>query len=142
MATATLEAPREMTAEQFYAACLLKRAELVDGHVVALPFRGMMQSLVVGNIACELRQYIRSRSLGHVCAGGGFRLSRDPDTVLCPNVSFVRAERLEGADRSTFIEGAPDLAVEVVMPEIGVLETEEGTQVSRCGLAVGVGCPS
>src|SRR5438874_5926949 len=47
----------------------------------------------------------------------GFRLARDPDVVLGPDVAFVRADRLPPPDqRERFLELAPDLAVEIVSP--------------------------
>jgi Uma2 family endonuclease len=47
----------------------------------------------------------------------GFVLGRDPDVVRAPDAAFVRKERLPGGrPPKGFIEGAPDLAVEVVSP--------------------------
>ncbi len=44
-------------------------------------------------------------------------LARDPDTVLAPDVAFVRRERIPASGApATFWNGAPDLAVEVVSP--------------------------
>lgn len=45
----------------------------------------------------------------------GLVLARDPDTVLAPDVAFVRAGR-EPRSLDGFWEGPPDLAVEVTSP--------------------------
>ena len=59
----------------------------------------------------------RGNSLGVVLTEGGFLLSRNPDTVRGPDVSFVRADRFnaEEAGRGYF-RGAPDLAIEILSP--------------------------
>jgi Uma2 family endonuclease len=41
-------------------------------------------------------------------------LTRTPDTVRAPDVSFVRTEQLVDTDH--FFPGAPDLAIEVISP--------------------------
>lgn len=49
--------------------------------------------------------------------GTGYVLSRDPDTLRIPDVSFVSAARLPGDEvPETFWPLAPDLAVEIVSP--------------------------
>ena len=45
----------------------------------------------------------------------GFILARDPDTVLAPDIAFIRRERIpEVPLRDAFWPGPPDLAVEVI----------------------------
>ena len=70
------------------------------------------------NLAGPLSQHVKSGRLGVVCgAGTGFVLATDPDTVLAPDIAFVRRTRIPPAGRPrTFWNGAPDLAVEVVSP--------------------------
>lgn len=47
----------------------------------------------------------------------GFRLARNPDTVLGADVAFVRADRVPAVGLpKDFWGGAPDLAVETVSP--------------------------
>jgi Uma2 family endonuclease len=55
--------------------------------------------------------------LGRVWTDVGFRLFSDPDTVLAPDVAFVRTDRLPAADARGFYRGAPDLALEVLSPD-------------------------
>lgn len=47
----------------------------------------------------------------------GFRSRRDPDTVLSPDVSFIRAGRVPTSeDEDHFIDVIPDLVIEVLSP--------------------------
>jgi Uma2 family endonuclease len=45
--------------------------------------------------------------------------SRHPDTVRAPDAAFISSERIPpgGVPDEEYIEGAPDLAVEVVSPD-------------------------
>ena len=64
-------------------------------------------------IAHRLTAFAAEAEAGTVLAETGFVLSRDPDTVRAPDVAFLRAGREIG---DGFVEGAPDLAVEVLSP--------------------------
>ena len=79
---------------------------------------GFDHGAVMMNISAPLAQYVKARRLGVVCgAETGFVLARKPDTVLAPDVAFVRRERIPAAGRPrSFWEGPPDLAVEVRSP--------------------------
>lgn len=151
MEAAIMEAPQVLgepckllTAEEFYATCELDRAELVNGKVIEKMPPNFEHGENAGNIYAALRLYVRARGLGRVSVEGGFRLSRNPDVVRSPDVSFVRAERIENVSRRTFIEGAPDIAVEVVSPGDRATEVEEKVQeyLGAGTLAVWVVYPS
>jgi Uma2 family endonuclease len=60
----------------------------------------------------------RAHALGVVCgAETGFILASDPDTVMAPDVAYVRRERIPSSGRPRgFWRGAADLAVEVLSP--------------------------
>ena len=48
----------------------------------------------------------------------GFVLATNPDTVLAPDISFVRRERIPASGvPASFWRGAPDVAVEVLSPD-------------------------
>lgn len=52
-----------------------------------------------------------------VGAETGFRLARDPDTVLGPDAAVVRPNRLPPpAEQGGYLELASDLAIEIVSP--------------------------
>jgi Uma2 family endonuclease len=91
--------------------------ELVDGRVVPMSPAGARHALVVARVTRALAAHVETLRLGAVLAGdAGFILRRNPDTVRGPDVAFVTAARLPGRPPAEFLEGAPDLAVEVVSP--------------------------
>jgi Uma2 family endonuclease len=94
------------------------RHELVEGVLTTMPPAGFEHGYVEVNIGAVLVPFVRQNGLGQVVVGDvGFVLGRDPDTVLAPDVAFVRRDRIPtGADRARFAEGVPDLVVEVVSP--------------------------
>ena len=64
----------------------------------------------------ELRRFVMAHKLGRVSGGDpGHILARDPDTMVGPDIAFIRSDRLP-ADRRGWLDLAPDLAVEVISP--------------------------
>jgi Uma2 family endonuclease len=47
----------------------------------------------------------------------------DDDSVLAPDVAFVRQDRVEAIRSKSFAKGAPDLAVEIFSPSDGIRQT-------------------
>lgn len=59
--------------------------------------------------------FAAANDLGSVYAAEtGFLLSRSPDTVRAPDVTFVRKARVATTSAEGYSPGAPDLAVEVL----------------------------
>lgn len=94
------------------------RRELVDGEIREMTPAGWQHGRIAGNIAGELRAYVRAHRLGAMAtAEASYRLAADPDTVRVPDVSFVRQERIDQVgDPAGYWPGAPDLAFEVISP--------------------------
>ena len=94
------------------------RYELVKGELKKTLPAGFEHGAVAVNLTILLGQYVKANRLGVVLAAEtGFKLASNPDTVLAPDVSFVRRERIPQSGRpKAFYPGAPDLAVEVVSP--------------------------
>ncbi len=94
------------------------RHALVRGELQRMAAAGFRHGVVIMNVAGPLNQHVKAHGLGVVCgAETGFVLARDPDTVLAPDVAFVRRERIPASGLPVkFWEGAPDLAVEVTSP--------------------------
>ncbi|MCX7012146.1 MAG: Uma2 family endonuclease [Candidatus Sumerlaeota bacterium] len=114
-----------MTAEEFWTLASKDefRGELVHGKVVEMVPPCVEHGVIAGNLIEALGGFVKARQLGKVMAEVGFILSRDPDSVRAPDVSFIRAERLVVTKR--FSEVPPDLAVEIISPSdtySGVLE--------------------
>ena len=89
--------------------------ELAEGRVITMSPVGLLHGQVAQGLANRLSAFATDHKLGTVMQQTGFRLRRDPDVVRAPDVSFLRAERIpaKGARRG-FIDGAPDLAIEVL----------------------------
>jgi Uma2 family endonuclease len=72
-----------------------------------------------------LGTHVYGHQLGRLIANGGFYLRRNPDTVRGPDVAFLRSERVpSGGLPSGFLDGPPDLAVEVVSHNDSAAEVE------------------
>lgn len=75
-------------------------------------------------IGASLFQHVEKHALGRAYnADTGFRIGRNPDTVLAPDAAFVRADRV--APTRKYFEGAPDAAFEVVSPNDTYAEVQE-----------------
>ena len=95
-----------------------KRYELVEGELREMAPAGARHGNAAATLTILLGQHARAQQLGRLLAAEtGFRISRNPDTVRAPDVSFVSRERVppEGPPEG-YWEIAPDLAVEVVSP--------------------------
>jgi Uma2 family endonuclease len=89
---------------------------------------------IVVAIGYRLSDYIVEHRLGFGFSGRGFILKRDPDTLLCPDLSIVRGDRWS-QDEDGYPELAPDLVVEVASPSQTGPSIEEKTTIY---LSVGV----
>jgi Uma2 family endonuclease len=93
------------------------RYELVRGRLIRMSPVAPRHGDVTVTLAALLWQHVRANSLGRVWTEVGFRIFSNPDTVLAPDVAFVRTERLPPRDARGFYRGAPDLAIEVLSPD-------------------------
>ena len=93
------------------------RHTLQAGLLIAEPQSFPRHAQIQARLTHILAEFVGSRGRGVVLTEGGFLLSRNPDTVRAPDVSFVRADRfdVEEAGRGYF-RGAPDLAIEILSP--------------------------
>jgi Uma2 family endonuclease len=106
-----------ITAEELFQTPNLGRCELVRGELNMMTPAGFKHGLIVINLSSLLNNFVKSRNLGRITgAETGFIIRRDPDTVLAPDVAFIRADRLPENLPQGYFDGAPDLAVEVLSP--------------------------
>jgi Uma2 family endonuclease len=89
-----------------------KRYELVHGELHVTPAPAMRHQLVLQNLSENLGPYVHKNHRGEVCqAPLDIRLGEE--TVLQPDLIFISKARA-GIIQENWIEGAPDLAVEVL----------------------------
>lgn len=123
MAVATL--PEVMTAEDLLA--LPEdgyRYELVEGEIIRMSPPSGEHGSLAGRFVHFLYVHEDSPRPGHILVETGFILTRDPDTVRSPDVSYIRRDRVSREQlQRGFIPGAPDLAVEIMSPSDTVAET-------------------
>jgi Uma2 family endonuclease len=112
MTTTTKHITAEQLLEGGYDHC-----ELIAGEIVRMAPAYFEHGDIAMAIGGPMRVFVDQQKLGRVLsAEAGFIISRGPDTVLAPDVSFVRRTRVPKGRRTFFFEGAPDLAVEVMSP--------------------------
>ena len=95
-----------------------ERVELVAGILRPMTPASGAHGLISAQLLAALAQHVFTERLGGLFTEQtGFILRRDPDTVRCPDVAFVRADRLppEGVGRG-YLALAPDLATQVLSP--------------------------
>ena len=111
------EAPRPVTAEELERRPDLRRFELVEGRLVEMSPVGPEHGRVVVQLGSLLQRHLRGRRLGIVGTEIGFTLTSNPDTVRGPDLAFIRQDRLLSLRRHGFVNGPPDLAIEVLSPD-------------------------
>jgi Uma2 family endonuclease len=93
------------------------KVELVAGRLVVMSPVGPEHGEEALEIGSRLRAFAKPRKLGRVRVEAGYRLPLGNATLRGPDVSFVSAERAKSETLiAGFVDGIPDLAVEVVSP--------------------------
>lgn len=92
------------------------RHELIKGELLTMSPSNYEHGAVTMNLSLLLAGHVKANNLGIILAADtGFKLERNPDTVLAPDISFIARDRV--ATRvASFHAGPPDLAVEVLSP--------------------------
>ena len=93
------------------------RYELLRGELIEMPGAKFQHWYLVGRLLRIVGGFVEAHGLGAVGNNGAFQLGRNPDSLLIPDVAFVRSERIppEETDWDIYI-GAPDCVFEVVSP--------------------------
>jgi Uma2 family endonuclease len=89
------------------------RAELINGELITMPLPRVPHGRAATRLGMSLGQFILDHDLGETyITDVGCQLTRNPDTVVAPDVSFVSKERLKQAgDVTGYWQGPPDLEV-------------------------------
>lgn len=110
---------KRMTAEELAAwSGRAGRSELVKGEYIEMAPASGGQGAVGITIGYWMVDHVRRHPTGRVYAAEtGFILARNPDTVRGPDVAYLSYPRADHPiDQVGFIEGPPDIAVEIVSP--------------------------
>ncbi len=83
------------------------------------------------DLAIEIGSFVRMHGLGRCYAAEtGFRLSRNPDTVLAPDFAFIKKIRLSGEPGAGYVSLVPDLVLETRSP--GDTAREMADKIALC----------
>ncbi len=100
-----------------YADCAV---ELVEGEIVTMPLTNPQHGEILFALGGPLRSFVMSHHLGYVTGGDvGFILERNPygrDSVRGIDIAFISSNSVQGPLPTIFLEGAPDLAIEIMAP--------------------------
>ena len=104
--------------------------DLFRGELLQMSPASRKHGQIAGRFYTSLVMYLIDHPVGEIFAWEtGFLIETDPDTVLAPDVSFVRRERLpqiEGVEG--FVPIAPDFVLEVISPSDRYSKVDEKTQ--------------
>jgi Uma2 family endonuclease len=91
--------------------------ELNRGELVTMPPAARIHVMVIWRISKILSRFVDEHRLGRVYTEAGYMLSREPEsTYRQPDISFLSRAREQQMGDTQFLEGAPDLAIEVISP--------------------------
>jgi Uma2 family endonuclease len=103
------------------------RYEVINGTLLMSPPPSTQHQRISVRIEDCLREFLRSHPVGEFLhAPVGVRLPNQP-VPLQPDIIFIRAERL-GIIGETYIEGVPDLLVEILSPSNWLYDRREKMQ--------------
>ena len=92
------------------------RHEISEGEVITMAPPKFLHTLVAVAIFEMLQAYLKQHGGARAFPEAGYVLSHDPLTMRQPDVSVLTTERIRATDVDGYVEGAPELAVEVVSP--------------------------
>jgi Uma2 family endonuclease len=92
------------------------RYELIRGELIRMPPPGGRHGRRQARMAQLFLNYADVFG-GWVTGESGFHIEVDPDTVLAPDVAYIRPDRIAAEDfEQTYPQLAPDVAVEIDSP--------------------------
>jgi len=92
------------------------RYEIVNGELVDMGSSGALHGYVCSLLVAALASYVLPKKLG-VILDSSTAFNMKNGNKRSPDISFFAKERLQGiTELPAFLEGAPDLAIEVLSP--------------------------
>lgn len=112
-----------------------RRCELIRGELIEMSPTNRRHGRAVIQLGWRVGEYVDKHDLGEVYSDTGWIFEDDPDTVLGPDISFIRKSRLSGLNEEGFGRTFPDLAVEVLSPSNTAAEMFQKIEIYlRCGV--------
>jgi Uma2 family endonuclease len=103
--------------------------ELVRGELIEMTPPGGLHGSTAINLGSLLLSFVKEKKLGVVMVETGYKLATNPDTVRAPDVSFLSTAKIpSGGLPEGYLDGAPDLAVEIVSPGDTASEVQDKVQ--------------
>ena len=99
--------------------------ELHNGVLVEVAGSKYRQTRLVIWIAHLIMSFIEQRNLGGAVTGADGAAELNEYNTRIPDVGYITAERAQKQDDDSYLQGAPDLAVEVVSPSNTDLEMQQ-----------------
>ena len=89
---------------------------LIDGELYTTMPPGGLHGELAGEISRLIGNFVREHDLGRFTVEAGFHPREDRNTLLAPDVAFLRKARAPQPFPVKFIPVMPDLAVEIASP--------------------------
>lgn len=103
--------------------------ELVRGELIEMTPPGGIHGNAALRLGMRLQSFAEAHQLGEAMVETGFRLTVQPDTVRSPDISFLVAAKIPSTGLPEgYIDGPPDLAVEIVSPGDTASEIQDKVQ--------------
>lgn len=113
----TLAPPRHVTWEEYLESPdFHERTEWVDGEVRFMTSVNIMRDSVETFLLRLFKEFLEAFPVGSVFGDQVLVRNRRRPSGRCPDLKYVALDRLHLVTR-TFIDGAPDIAVEIVSPD-------------------------
>lgn len=105
-----------------------RRYEVIDGRLYVTPVPPVVHQEVMGRVLAAIARYADTHDLGRVIIGPvGVRLPGQPVPLL-PDIVFISKGRLDIIGEA-YVEGAPDLVVEVTAADSSPFDRHEKRRV-------------
>jgi Uma2 family endonuclease len=121
-----LKNPKIWTDDELMSLPVGNRYELINGELVDMGNSGALHGYVCSILVMALMNYILPKKLG-IILDSSTAFTMQNGNKRSPDISFVSKEKLQGLDElpDGFLDGAPDLAIEVLSPNNTIAEIHQ-----------------
>lgn len=96
----------------------LESCELIEGRLVPMSPTSHRHALLENRLGRVLANWAEPAESGLVlCGEAGIYIRRKPDTVRAADVLFISSERYQRVTSPSYLDVAPELAVEILSPD-------------------------